>query len=468
MFVSQPPKLTRRSSRQWLPFDEQRTNLRSEHNHLHGSLIHRLPAELKNLIFKLLLPSRDEWGAIGNPSRVIMPLCLTSVCRSWRDIAWSNPLLWSTIHISLGKKVSTSHSNRINFVHKWILRSRTMPLTLHIVVHDGLEEGMESLLDTISQSSNRWHSLSLEIPSVEVLPTFQHRNFQCRLLKRLRIYSREQRREKIDQIPVAFLNSEVSPEKIETRGISFQSLQISWNHLSSATVRQFTLDEIKDLFQHALQMTYCHIDSLLPCARDFSMPPIKHERLKTLCLFSAVFMGVGTILLDSLTLPSLQEFHGQELVNLPPVSRLARRSSCPLTRINLLLCVETNRGILDNLQPLPGVTDLVVPAALFVESVLVEKLLSGEYFPNLSRLTLRLQPFLSLWKIIISRLLDRKRTRPDTVNEKRYFKILVIDHARIDEFNALLWESDIGEQLKSLKLDVSLREGGFELLTPEI
>ena len=40
---------------------------RSERNRVHGTIIHRLPVELKNRIFELLLPSRDEWGEIvGN------------------------------------------------------------------------------------------------------------------------------------------------------------------------------------------------------------------------------------------------------------------------------------------------------------------------------------------------------------------------------------------------------------------
>src|SRR5258708_2996220 len=67
---------------------EKRCDLRSEQNRVHGTLIHRLPAELKNYIFELFLPLRDEWGEsheIGRPSKSVKPLNLTSICRNWRD-----------------------------------------------------------------------------------------------------------------------------------------------------------------------------------------------------------------------------------------------------------------------------------------------------------------------------------------------------------------------------------------------
>jgi hypothetical protein len=71
-----------------------------------------------------------------------MPLYLTSVCRDWRDIAWSNPLLWSTIHIRIGGQVSLA-SDRINFVREWIVRSQTMPLTLHLDIHNKDDDDVE-------------------------------------------------------------------------------------------------------------------------------------------------------------------------------------------------------------------------------------------------------------------------------------------------------------------------------------
>jgi hypothetical protein len=140
---------------------------------------------------------------------------------------------------------------------------------------------------------------------------------------------------------------------LELRGLSFQSLHISSNHLTFARVGAFVLEDVMQLFQHASQMTYCHI--LVPRygARNFSMPPIIHQRLKTLGLSSVRDCRAAEMLLDSLTLPCLQEFHTDEMGHLRPASlpTLVHRSSCPLTRITLL---GNELGFLRDFQPLPG------------------------------------------------------------------------------------------------------------------
>ena len=59
-----------------------------------------LPAEIKAAIFykavQLPCPLYDGDGE-GEPS-VVTPLFLGKICRDWRDLVWSSPLLWSNIH----------------------------------------------------------------------------------------------------------------------------------------------------------------------------------------------------------------------------------------------------------------------------------------------------------------------------------------------------------------------------------
>jgi hypothetical protein len=128
------------------------------------------------------------------------PSYLSSICRNWRDIAQSNPFLWSTIPIVLGAP-STSDPSWVDFVYDWIQRSRNLPLRLHISIfeNDGSEDDMEEyeiegqlsdILDVMAQCPNEWQSLSLNIPSF-FLYIFHDRNknINSRLLtvKRLKI-----------------------------------------------------------------------------------------------------------------------------------------------------------------------------------------------------------------------------------------------------------------------------------------
>jgi len=156
-------------------------------------------------------------------------------------------------------------------------------------------------------------------------------------------------------------------------------------------------------------MIDCQILSLEHGATTFPMPPIIHHRLKTLSLCSAKEWGLVPVLLDSLTLPCLHELDIDEAILLTHLTALVHRSSCPLTRLTLSLKFREDFPFLD-MQPLPGVVDLVVEALNKEQAFLINKLLLEGYFPNLQHLTLRLQAFLYLWDMnIIPLLLDRKR-----------------------------------------------------------
>ena len=428
-----------------------RCDLRSEQNRVHGTLIHQLPVEIKNYIFELLLPSRDEWGESPHKERLVIPSYLSSVCRGWRDVAWSNPSLWSTIHILLGAISST----RISSINDWVLRSRPLPLQIILYDSGGSKKQFTDVLNAISQCSDRWHSLSLKIPWTlnACLPS----NLRCQHLKKLRIICRN---DFGDQSGPLFL-CPVNPEKIEISGAALQSLRVSWNHLTSARVTNFDLEEITQLFQHASHMTHCHIVSRRSITALGSMPPIIHRKLKIFGMSWESYPLRTTDFLSSLTLPSLQEFHTNAMLTLSPTSlpALVQRSSCPLTKLRLFKNFGNEKFLFDNLQPLPGVTDLVLEALTY-EPFVIKKLLLNGYFPDLRHLTLRLEPFRVLLKIgFIIPLLALKQSRSDRPNEGKLDKFLVIDKAsKFDD----LWNSDLGEQLKAL--NISLMEDGFEIL----
>jgi hypothetical protein len=354
-----------------------RCDLRSEQNRVHG-LIHRLPVELKNRIFELLLPSRDKWGEIRRTERTAMSyLNSILVCRGWRDIALANPFLWSTIHITLGT------SNTSSLFNDRILRSGTLPVTFHLQVTDnekGLERSRE-VLDALSQCSNRLQSLSFVFQAHTTLGALQDSNFQYHSLMRLRIMSLGPY-ERSDQ-PLSLLNPTASPEKT---GVSLRSLQISWNRLTSAQIDSFDFEDLIQLFQHAPQMTCCKIFSLRRGSSNFSMPPIIHYKLKTLHLYWRAPPVFG-----SLTLPCLQELLFFDVILLIQLPALVRRSSCPLTKLTLFYPPSGELLPFDDLRPLPGVTDLVV-GHWDERPQDIKRLLLEGYFPDLRRLTLRLQP----------------------------------------------------------------------------
>ena len=182
---------------------DKRCNLRTEQNRTHDPM-HKLPVEIRNQTFELVLPRWDEWGDTIQVKGE-GPLRLSSVCRSWRDIVWSNPFFWSTVRIGLGKG---SASRWIDFVHNHITRSGTMPLTFHIEVVGSMEQSRKDLvpvLDAMNHCSNRLQSLSLEVP-FDTLHAFQHNlNLPWHCLMQLRIKSESE-----SESPNQILETEMS------------------------------------------------------------------------------------------------------------------------------------------------------------------------------------------------------------------------------------------------------------------
>ena len=195
---------------------------------------------------------------------------------------------------------------------------------------------------------------------------------------------------------------------------------------------------------------------------SFSISPIIHHRLKTLSLRDAQAWDVSSALLNSLTLPCLQELHTNEMVLLIDLPAFVHRSSCPLTRLTLLRDFE-DELVFGDLRPLPGVTDLVVETLRKgCQADRIMKILLEEYFPDLRHLTLRLRPFLFLWDTgFIPLFLNRKRPQPNGPNEGKLHKFLVVERDKGPEFQHL-WNLDVGEELRGL--GITLREDGFEFL----
>jgi hypothetical protein len=242
----------------------------------------------------------------------------------------------------------------------------------------------------------------------------------------------------------------MNPEKIEIEFLSFQSLKISWNNLTSAKVEKWNLEGIAQLFQHALQMTDCHILDPESVALNFAMPPIIHQRLQILrCERGWAENSLVDMLLGSLTLPCLRaiQLDFETAANIPA---LVHRSSCPLSKIALY--GDCRSQILTGMRPVPGVTDLVLHRIYDAKSMLKKLLLEG-YLPDLRRLTLEPQHFNTLMDTVMPHLLHKATLR----------KVFFQGTDKADRIR----DSEL-EKLKVLKSSISRREDGFEMILPEV
>ncbi|KAL0574009.1 hypothetical protein V5O48_007953 [Marasmius crinis-equi] len=100
----------------------------------------RLPVDLWGEIFVQALPS-NEYNLPGRTLKDA-PLLLTTVCRTWRDIALRTPRLWNGIHVYFPRQhrrhravqLSSLLRVRKEGVKAWLDRSGSLPITLSLAI----------------------------------------------------------------------------------------------------------------------------------------------------------------------------------------------------------------------------------------------------------------------------------------------------------------------------------------------
>ncbi|KAL0569043.1 hypothetical protein V5O48_012928 [Marasmius crinis-equi] len=124
------------------------------------SPIHGLPTEILTAIFAIHCVS------VSTSTRGIPDIIsISQVCRLWREIILSTPLLWSDFEVTSPRPTSweidediQGMSALIRKVRLFLERSRNVPLTLTLSLRAW---GMQELLSTLVESAERWKSLDI-------------------------------------------------------------------------------------------------------------------------------------------------------------------------------------------------------------------------------------------------------------------------------------------------------------------
>ncbi|KAL0564612.1 hypothetical protein V5O48_017434, partial [Marasmius crinis-equi] len=101
--------------------------------------VRRLPPDIWRMIFARCLPDTDIELCMP-PLSTEAPLLLTTICRSWREIATTTPQLWSSLHIYLpvptrgltGERFFVAMEERKRGLELWLSRSGAVPLAVFL------------------------------------------------------------------------------------------------------------------------------------------------------------------------------------------------------------------------------------------------------------------------------------------------------------------------------------------------
>lgn len=126
-----------------------------------GNIVHRLPTELLGEIFSLCRQSEAEAGI----ARYKTPLWTGQICRYWRTVALSIPLLWNTLHFRLPRTPAKPWlSDKANLARLLIERSGSSLLCIELedvwyTRRKVNERKIAPFLKIITSTSPRWRTL---------------------------------------------------------------------------------------------------------------------------------------------------------------------------------------------------------------------------------------------------------------------------------------------------------------------
>lgn len=348
-------ELTRRAS-----------EIRVKINLSHSAINRQLPPEILGTIFEAYVddPSYEDFlyeadvadcrATSGNP------LLLGAVCRTWRDIAWSTPRLWTslTVHVDFARQPTQTR-----LTQEWLARSGKLPLSIRLVDYKQRNDDINlirPLISAINQYAQRWRNLHIHLPTC-MFPWFKPVGNHVPMLEYLKVEGKHHfaNDDWMDENTrdLLWLGDTPSLKYLSTSRISLINLKVGWENVTHFAGENVSIAECLEIVRRAPLLEHCVFQSTSGSTEDLPPPsaPILVQRLRT---FSVTFPNQGGLaLMQSVTSPALET-----LAVVGPLSGCLPaffvRSHCPLQRLSLTFFGDDPKCLIDLLRTQPSLTAL--------------------------------------------------------------------------------------------------------------
>jgi len=270
-----------------------RCSLATNINHRHDPLVHRLPFELASKIFVFCVedfmdePFSDQINIPLHKPALTSPLLLGRVCRTWRDIAWAIPQLWSTMTLLVRNVTQLYTLAGIDLIHQWLSRSGQQPLNITVQFQflpqklQGANNAISSIFDPIRDHSYHWRRIHLIVPpnnldgllgGLDSLPILEH----------LAI------RPSVKPMPHLGLDFQLvhTPllARVEFADLFLRNISLDWTNLTFVGFTCVYIDEIFHILRLAPKLTGATFVRMSNESGDFPDPTeiYTHQSLRTL------------------------------------------------------------------------------------------------------------------------------------------------------------------------------------------
>lgn len=369
----------------------------------HAVQIRRVPVEILANIFMLCLPTHPG----SDPKQA--PLLLGQVCRSWRKISLSTPLLWSRIRIG---KVG-NEGERSGALRMWLERSGDCPLSLHYRATKVYED--DALVwDAVIGCPDRWEHLDILCTDSTIRKLFptSGRSEGLPHLKSLRLHRCPDFGEPFQHFTdIIDLASAPRFSRVNVISIQASYIRLPFAQMTKCDVEFEEMNDCIALIHMLPRLVECEFRSVSTASDSINYPaPFRHEQLEKLKVTydEKRFNDALGVFLEPLTLPALCDFEwfpthppeGHDVGAWPGdilLSFLAR-SQCTLSRF-WILSGPSSDDILRYLEEIPSVVDLSVgplPASAKPDKLMQGLTLGGRHEPEKDDLVPHLEHLLIL------------------------------------------------------------------------
>ena len=307
----------------------------------------RIPSEILIEIFQI------SCQPVYNGYRqAVTPFFIGSICRRWRDVAWSTPLLWNTIllHVSLKQ-----HSSQVQLLRDWLLNARSAPLSIKLIAeHEHgpvLCHAIEAIMRILVTRSDYWLTFDSCLPS-QCHNIFKNINFP--MLTSVSLVS-------TSIIPDMFLTA---PKLVDFNLPHYNfSMMLPWEQIRCFKTQWLTVPMCLKIIRQSPNLQECHFEQVDSRFSLTSKTITSHAQLKILYV---MLRGTGASsesmsLFDSVTLPSLSnlriQYKGTKRLPLSSITSLFLRSASILERFTIEFPFD-NADLIPCLEAIPSLTYL--------------------------------------------------------------------------------------------------------------
>ncbi|KAF8963301.1 hypothetical protein BDZ97DRAFT_1919960 [Flammula alnicola] len=351
-------------------FERKRRLLKSEVNNRHDPLAH-VPVEIALEIFTWYHEETYKPSIFGDSpeSKQGSPLRLAAVCKTWREIAFKTPQLWTSLHIIHDPEHATPL--HLELVAQWLDRSSKMPSYIRLQYTSIAKRRKEdvypgSLFALIGEYAPQWNALNLVMPC-HFYADFISNVEGAPLLEYLRLSPMD---EDIEFFSF-YLGKTPCLKSLDISQVYLSSIRIKWENLTRIQIKTLGVDEILEVLSRGTRLVDCKVLEIVEDLSLFDLPTsfLVRNSLRDLHVQPDDITRDADlrVLYDRLVLPSLRHFSYDSERYTGPVEvdsllSLFTRSRSPITHFSLAIpqssLLRDYNTIIQILEILPSITHL--------------------------------------------------------------------------------------------------------------